>query len=71
MITIKQIQLKLREAINASNIPKNELAKKLGINPSTISRYLHDDKFPSLETLANMCKILDISADYILCVKDY
>ncbi len=71
MITIKQIQQKLREAIESSSISKKELADKLGVNPSTISRYLHDDKFPSLDTLANLCMILDISADYILCLKEY
>lgn len=71
MITIEQIQENLREAIKNSSIPKKVLAEKLGVNPSTISRYLHEDKFPSIDTLANLCQILDVSADYILCLKDY
>ena len=68
MITIDQIQKKLREAIRTAPISKKELAKKLGINQSTVSKYLHLDKFPSLETFANLCKILDVSADEILCL---
>lgn len=68
MITIEQIQKKLREAIRTAPITKKELAKKLGINQSTVSKYLHQDKFPSLETFANLCKILDVSADDILCI---
>ena len=69
MITIDQIQEKLREAIRTAPISKKELAKKLGINQSTVSKYLHQDKFPSLETFANLCKILDVSSDEILCLQ--
>lgn len=71
MIAIEQIQQKLREAITTSSISKKELATKLGISPSTISKYLHNDKYPSIDTLANICQILDVSADYILCLKEY
>ncbi len=71
MITIESIQENLRDAIKNSTIPKKVLAEKLGVNPSTISKYLHEDKFPSIDTLANLCQILDVSADYILCLKDY
>lgn len=66
MITIKEIQIRLREAIETSSISKKELAERLNVNPSTVSRYLHDDKFPSLETFANLCEILDVSSDEIL-----
>ena len=71
MIKIEQIQKNLREAIANSSMSKKELAQKLGINPSTISKYLHADKYPAIETLANICQILDVSADYILCLKEY
>ena len=69
MITIEEIQKRLREAIKTSNITQKELAEKLGINPSTVSKYLRLDKFPSLETFANICEILDESADEILGLK--
>lgn len=71
MIKIEQIQKNLREAIENSSISKKELATRLGISPSTISKYLHNDKYPAIETLANICQILDVSADYILCLKEY
>lgn len=35
----------------------------------TVSKYLRLDKFPSLETFANICEILDVSADEILGLK--
>ncbi len=69
MITIIDIQRRLREAIQYSNVSQKELAEKLGINPSTVSKYMRLDKFPSLDTFANICEILDVSADEILGLK--
>ena len=69
MITIMEIQKRLREAIQYSNVSQKELAEKLGINPSTVSKYMRLDKFPSLDTFANICEILDVSADEILGLK--
>ena len=55
----------MREAISYSNISQKELAERLGINPSTVSKYMRLDKYPSLDTFANICEILDLSADDI------
>lgn len=70
MISIFDIQKRLREAIQYGNISQKELADKLGINPSTVSKYMRLDKFPSLDTFANICKILDVSSDEILGLKE-
>ena len=69
MIKIEDIQKRLREAIEYGTISQKELANKLGINPSTVSKYMRLDKYPSLDTFANICEILDISADDILGLK--
>lgn len=69
MINITEIQKRLREAIQYGNITQKELAEKLGINPSTVSKYMRLDKYPSLDTFANICEILDVSADDILGLK--
>ena len=66
MIEIKDIQKRLREEIKNSSLSQKEIAEKLGINPSTISKYIRQNKFPSLDTFANLCAILDVSADDIL-----
>ena len=70
MITIKEIQLRLREEIKWSGVTQKELAEKLNINASTVSKYMRLDKYPSLETFANICQILDLSADEILGLKE-
>lgn len=69
MIELKDIQKRLREEIKGSNLSQKQIAEKLGINPSTISKYLRLDKFPAIDTFANLCEILDISADDILGLK--
>jgi len=66
MITNVEIKKRLQEAIKNSNLSQKEIAKRLNVHPTTINKYLCDDKFPSLVTFANLCKILDVSADDIL-----
>ena len=67
MITLNDIHLRLCECIRESGYTETHLAELLGISPATISHYLRGDKFPALDTLANLCRILDVSPAYILC----
>lgn len=68
MIILSQIQEKLAQAIRQSGMSQTSLAQKLGIKQPTISHYLKGDKMPALDTLANLCVILDLDANDILCV---
>ena len=70
MISINEIQVRLREAIKTNQLSQKEIAAQLNVHPTTINKYMKVDKFPSLETFANLCKILDVSADEILGLKD-
>ena len=70
MVTLEQIQKNLAEAIRTSNITQSELARRLNISQSNISHYIKGNKMPSLDTLANICKIIDVSPAYILCYED-
>lgn len=70
MITIDKIQIRLREAIKNSGMTQKEIAKAIGVSTGTISKYMRIDKFPAIDTLANLCKVLDVSADEILCLTD-
>ena len=67
MITLEQIQKRLAEEIKQSGISQSELARRLGIKHQQISCYIRGQKMPALDTLANLCKILDIDTNYILC----
>lgn len=67
MITIEQIQKRLAEAIKQSGMTQNALAKELNVRQQTISCYIKGSKMPALDTLANLCKLLDVDTNYILC----
>lgn len=66
MITIEAIQTKLREAIRNSGMTQKEIAKAINVSTGTISKYMRLDKYPSIDTFANLCEVLDVSADEIL-----
>jgi len=70
MIELAEIQNRIAEAINQSGISQTALAKQLNVSQSAIAHYLKGDILPSLDTLANMCKILDLDANYILCLSE-
>ena len=70
MIKLDNIRNKLIEAIKNSGLSQTELAKELNVNQSMISDYLRGKKMPSIETFANLCKILDIDSNDILCIND-
>ena len=67
MITVGQIQQRLAEAIKQSGMKQHEIADRVGISHVQISCYLHGTKMPALDTLANLCKVLDVDTNYILC----
>ena len=69
MITLEQIRAKLIEAISQSGMSQTQIAKLLGINMTQICSYLHGRKMPALDTFANLCAVLDLDANEILCVK--
>lgn len=69
MITLNDIQQKLAEAINQSGMSKAELSRQLGLAHQTISHYVKGNKMPALDTLANLCVVLDLDANEILCIK--
>ncbi len=68
MITNKQIQAKIAEAINHSGKTQIELAQMLGLRQPIISHYARGERMPSVEALANLCKVLELDANDILCL---
>lgn len=69
MITLLQIQQQIAEAIKQSGMTQTEIGRKLGVSQQSISHYVKGDKLPALDTLANLCVLLDVDPSDILCVK--
>ena len=65
------IQRRLREVIAQSGTNQKIIAEKIGVSAQTVSKYMTSDVFPSLDTLAKLCVLLDVSSDYILGIKDF
>jgi len=68
---LKEIQARMRECIKASGWQQKELAEEIGVSPQTVSKYMTHDIFPALDTFSKICKVLDVSSDYILGLSDY
>lgn len=65
-LNLQNIQIRLRLAIKESGIQQKEIARLVGVSAQTVSKYMKTDVFPALDTLAKLCVVLDVSADYIL-----
>lgn len=71
MITLEQIRAKIIDAIKQSGLTQSELARRLGIGQQTVSEYLRGRSMPALDTLANLCALLDLDANDVLCIHEY
>lgn len=69
MINLENIRTNIQDAINQSGISQTELANKLGLKQPSVRQYLFGRSMPALDTFAKLCKILDLDANEILCIK--
>ncbi len=67
---IEMIKERLREEIKASGLTTVEIARRVGISPEMVTQYMTTKKLPKLDTFARLCRELDLSADYILGLKN-
>ncbi len=70
MILMEQIRERIAEAIKQSKYNQSEIAHLLNIRHQQVSCYALGKKLPAIDTLANFCKVLDLDANYILCLTD-
>ena len=71
MIYLEEIRSNLQNAIKESGYKQKKIAQKLGYNPSSIGQYISGRAMPALDTFANLCDILDLDANEILCLHNY
>lgn len=68
---LKDIQGRLRKCIAESGLPQKEIARLVGVSLQTISKYMKKDIFPALDTFAKLCRVLDVTSDFILGINLY
>lgn len=61
---------RLKDIRTKKELTQEEFAKLLNISPSSISLYESGSREPSLTTLINIAKILNVSTDYLLGLSD-
>ncbi len=71
MKLVEKIKERLSQEIINSGLTTVQLAKKVGVSPEMITQYKTTQKMPSIETFTRLCIVLDVSADYILGLKEY
>jgi transcriptional regulator with XRE-family HTH domain len=57
---------RLKAVLEERRMQQKELALILGISDRTVNSYCNGKSFPSLSGLAEICKILDVSADFLI-----
>lgn len=64
------IKSRLREELKSCPLSKVEIAKRVGVTPEMVTQYMTTKKLPKLDTFAKLCKELDLSAEYILGIRE-
>lgn len=61
---------RLKELRVSFGYTQQNMAEKLGIKQQSYTRYETNIGEPSLSTLVSLCRIFDVSADYLLGISD-
>lgn len=61
---------RLSEELKAKSMTRQDLADLIDVTAEMVTQYLTTKKLPSLETFAKICQALEVSADYMLGLKD-
>lgn len=59
---------KLRDLRNERNLSQAQLARRIGVNSSTVALYETGDRLPSLPRLIALSRSLGVTTDYLLGV---
>ena len=56
--------------LKGSKFSQTEIAEKLGIDKGNISKWKKGENIPSLEVFYELCRLLEVSADFLLGLVD-
>lgn len=66
----ERISDRIKELRAEFDLSQAKLGDLLSVSQDTISLWENDKALPSVEYIIVICKIFDVSADYLLCLKD-
>ena len=65
-----EISKRIRELRKLNNLTQTQLAEKLQTTQDTISLWELGKSYPDVESIILICQLFDISADYLLGLKE-
>ena len=65
-----EINKRIRELRKFNNLTQTQLAEKLQTTQDTISLWELGKSYPDVECIILLCQLFDISADYLLGLKE-
>ncbi|MBQ7323457.1 MAG: helix-turn-helix transcriptional regulator [Clostridia bacterium] len=66
-----KIGYRIKELRKEKELTQTQLAKLLNISQDSISLWERDISLPTVDYVIELCQIFNVSADYLLCLKDY
>jgi transcriptional regulator with XRE-family HTH domain len=68
---MEQVARRLRLCVLQSERTVREIAEAIGQSTSTVYRWMDGSAVPSALGLARLCRVLGVSADWLLGLEDY
>lgn len=65
-----EFRLRLKESRLDKNLTQKEIADTLNTYETNVSEWERGIKKPNIDSLRELCKVLDVSADYLLGLED-
>lgn len=63
---MEKFKKRLIGLLEERNITQRDLAKQIGVQEATISRYVNGERRPAFEILGKMASALNVTSDYLL-----
>ena len=57
---------RITEVFNESEMNQKEIADALNVTPANLSNWKNGRNLPSIPTLKEICKLFNVSADYLI-----
>ena len=67
---MKSIGQIIKDERTSKNLSQTELAKLLGLTYDSITLWENDKRLPDTQYIIQLCKIFEISADYLLGLEE-
>lgn len=65
-VTFNSFGSRMAECRRAKDWTQEELANRIGVTPQALSQYEKGTRYPDISMLSDICRILDVSSDYLL-----